>query len=262
LTQTGSPPTQPESISIANVGKLFDADGKPHFKAVVEGANLFFTQQARLHLEKKGVIVFKDSSANKGGVTSSSLEVLAGLGLTDEEYLELMVHPSGTPSKFCAWSLSLIFLLSTADWPFMLSPSHSTDKSYVKDIQEKIAENGAVEFEGIWKEHIRRKGASPRTLLSDELSSTLNALQVELEESHGLYELEASTKAVLRMAIPKTLVDHVGLETLIQRLPEQYLRALWSAYVSSHFIYLNGIGASQVDFFLYFSQLSNNALSS
>jgi NAD-specific glutamate dehydrogenase len=56
---------QPESVNITNVSKLFDADGKPHFKAVVEGANLFFTQQARLHLEKKGVIVFKDSSANK-----------------------------------------------------------------------------------------------------------------------------------------------------------------------------------------------------
>lgn len=56
---------QPESVDITNVSKLFDADGKPHFKAVVEGANLFFTQQARLHLEKRGVIVFKDSSANK-----------------------------------------------------------------------------------------------------------------------------------------------------------------------------------------------------
>jgi hypothetical protein len=31
----------------------------------VEGANLFFTQQARLFLEKKGVVLFKDSSTNK-----------------------------------------------------------------------------------------------------------------------------------------------------------------------------------------------------
>jgi len=45
---------------------LFDAEGKPYFKYVVEGANLFFTQQARLHLEKRKVILFKDSSANKG----------------------------------------------------------------------------------------------------------------------------------------------------------------------------------------------------
>jgi glutamate dehydrogenase len=37
-----------------------------------------------------GVVLFKDASANKGGVTSSSLEVLVGLGLSDTEYLELM----------------------------------------------------------------------------------------------------------------------------------------------------------------------------
>jgi glutamate dehydrogenase len=44
---------------------LIDSDGKPNFKYVVEGANLFFTQQARLFLEKKGVVLFKDSSTNK-----------------------------------------------------------------------------------------------------------------------------------------------------------------------------------------------------
>jgi hypothetical protein len=42
---------------------------------IVEGANLFLTQDARLQLEKAGVILYKDSTANKGGVTSSSLEV-------------------------------------------------------------------------------------------------------------------------------------------------------------------------------------------
>jgi len=45
---------------------LIDAEGKPHFKYIVEGANLFLTQQARLYLEKRKVILFKDSSANKG----------------------------------------------------------------------------------------------------------------------------------------------------------------------------------------------------
>lgn len=33
---------------------------------------------------------FRDSSTNKGGVTSSSLEVLAGLALNDAEFLDLM----------------------------------------------------------------------------------------------------------------------------------------------------------------------------
>ena len=43
-------------------------------------------QEAREVIEKAGVVVFKDASANKGGVTSSSLEVLAALVLTDAEF--------------------------------------------------------------------------------------------------------------------------------------------------------------------------------
>ena len=57
---------RPEAVNISNMAALIDADGKPHFKFIVEGANLFLTQQARLHLEKRKVILFKDSSANKG----------------------------------------------------------------------------------------------------------------------------------------------------------------------------------------------------
>ena len=41
------------------------------------------------------VILYRDASANKGGVTSSSLEVLAGMALNDEEYLSLMCSPPG-----------------------------------------------------------------------------------------------------------------------------------------------------------------------
>lgn len=56
---------RPEAINISNVAALVDSEGKPHFKYIVEGANLFLTQQARLYLEKRKVVLFKDSSANK-----------------------------------------------------------------------------------------------------------------------------------------------------------------------------------------------------
>jgi hypothetical protein len=59
-------PCRPEAVNISNVAALVDSEGKPHFKYIVEGANLFFTQQARFYLEKRKVILFKDSSANKG----------------------------------------------------------------------------------------------------------------------------------------------------------------------------------------------------
>lgn len=81
---------RPEAVDISNVNMLLKEDGAPRFKVVVEGANLFFTQEARLRLEKAGCIVFKDASANKGGVTSSSLEVLAALAFSDEEFAQVM----------------------------------------------------------------------------------------------------------------------------------------------------------------------------
>lgn len=56
---------RPEAVNISNVAALVDTEGKPHFKYIVEGANLFMTQQARLWLEKRKVVVIKDSSANK-----------------------------------------------------------------------------------------------------------------------------------------------------------------------------------------------------
>ncbi|KAJ8081071.1 NAD-dependent glutamate dehydrogenase [Marasmius tenuissimus] len=220
---------RPEAINISNMHALFDTEGKPHFKYIVEGANLFLTQQARLFLEKRKVVVFKDSSTNKGGVTSSSLEVLAGLALSNNEYTDLMIFKDGKPSEFY--------------------------QSYVKDIQQKISENAASEFSCLWREHARCQGSKTRTAISDELSSTLNALQAELEAS-DLFEDKPSRDGVMRRAIPKTLVDKVGLDVLLQRLPETYQRALFSSWVGSRFIYKYGVTASSVDFFHFARDLS------
>ncbi|KAF8495712.1 NADH-dependent glutamate dehydrogenase [Russula emetica] len=213
---------RPEAVNISNVAALVDSEGKPHFKYVVEGANLFFTQQARFYLEKRKVILFKDSSANKGGVTSSSLEVLAGLALSTEEYVDLMLFKDGKPSQFY--------------------------QSYVKDIQDKIAENAALEFFCIWREHQRLQGAKARTNISDELSIMLNNLQTELESS-DLFDDVPSRRSVLSRAIPQTLVDKIGLDILIERLPKPHQCALFSSWVASHFIYKYGVQASSVDFF-------------
>jgi len=221
---------RPEAVNISNMAALIDADGKPHFKYIVEGANLFLTQQARLHLEKRKVILFKDSSANKGGVTSSSLEVLAGLALSTEEYLDLMIFKDGKPSEFY--------------------------QSYVRDVQAKITENAAAEFQCIWREHSRLQGAKPRTTISDELSINLNNLQAELENS-DLFDDVPSRKGVLKRAIPNSLVEKVGLDTLLERLPIPYQQALFSSWVSSHFIYKYGVNNSSVDFFHFARDLAN-----
>ena len=191
------------------------------------------------------------SHPDLGGVTSSSLEVLAGLSLSNDEYLDLMVFKDGKPSEFY--------------------------QSYVRDIQKKITENAAAEFGCIWREHARLQGSKPRTLISDELSSTLNNLQAELEASDLFNDLP-SRRGVIKQAIPATLVEKVGLDTLLKRLPEPYQRALFSSWVASHFvshlfffwlhltfysiipsfhqIYKYGVNASSVDFFHFARDLA------
>ena len=46
--------------------EMFNKDGTPRFKYIVEGANLFITESARHILEDRGVLLFKDASTNKG----------------------------------------------------------------------------------------------------------------------------------------------------------------------------------------------------
>lgn len=111
---------RPETINVSEVQIMCDAaTGNSPYKYIVEGANLFITRIARIDLEKRGVILYPDASANKGGVTSSSLEVLVGLGLSDKEYIDWMCFKDDKPTDF-----------------YM---------KYVHDIQYIIARNAAAE---------------------------------------------------------------------------------------------------------------------
>jgi len=224
---------RPEAINISNVSSLIDSDGKPHYKYIVEGANLFIAQSSRLFLESRGVVLYKDSSANKGGVSCSSLEVLAGLALSDEEHTKLMTFPDGSPTDFYA--------------------------NYVRDVQARISENASLEFSCIWKEHFRlagSKAAGSRTLLSDLLSESINTLTTDLETSE-LFDDESIRNAVLSRAVPPTLLAKVPLSELKKRLPEPYQRALFSSFMASQFIYRYGINARMVQFYQFAHGLSS-----
>ncbi len=78
---------RPYTINDGNWQAFLGEGGKPSAKAMVEGANIFLTPIARTNLERAGLVVIKDSSANKGGVICSSYEVLAGLVISDAEFI-------------------------------------------------------------------------------------------------------------------------------------------------------------------------------
>ncbi|OZJ03908.1 hypothetical protein BZG36_03289 [Bifiguratus adelaidae] len=211
---------RPESIDLSNVSKLLDIDGNPRFKYIVEGANLFLTQEARLRLEKAGVIIFKDASANKGGVTSSSLEVLAALAFNDAEFAEHMCVKDGKVPAFY--------------------------EAYVKEVQRIIEHNAEMEFECIWREH--RRTNSPRSLISDDLSVAIVTLNEQLQHT-SLWDNLSLRKMVLKEAFPNLLLQKLGLDVLLERVPENYVRAIFGAYLASRFVYKFGTNPSQFAFF-------------
>jgi len=211
---------RPESIDLLTCNKLIE-DGKSLIPYIVEGANLFLTQDAKLRLEKAGCIVFKDASANKGGVTSSSLEVLASLSFDDEGFLKHMcVGQDGEAPAFY--------------------------NAYVKEVQETIKRNARLEFEAIWRENAQT--GVPRSILSDTLSVAITKLDEELQNTE-LWHNEPLKRSVLRDALPKLLLDKIGLDSIMERVPENYLRAIFGSYLASRFVYEFGSTPSQFAFF-------------
>lgn len=180
---------RPESIDLSTVGKLIK-DGKSVVPYIVEGANLFITQDSKLRLEKSGCVLFKDASANKGGVTSSSLEVLASLSFDDDGFVTNMcVGEDGTVPEFY--------------------------QAYVKQVQEIIKENATLEFEAIWREH--EKTGALRSVLSDQLSLAITKLDEELQQTE-LWNNIPLRHSVLGDALPRLLLDKIGLPTILERV--------------------------------------------
>jgi len=212
---------RPESVTIQNVNKLF-INGEPLFKNIVEGANLFFSQEARLVLEKAGVPVLKDASANKGGVTSSSLEVLAALCFTNDEHEQHMCVKDGNIPQFY--------------------------RDYVVEVQNKIEENARLEFECIWQENIKSK--IPMSTISDKLSEKINQLNDTITLSN-LWSNEQIKKKVLRECFPHALQNLLGLDQILIRLPQSYITATLSAHLASRYIYQFGLNPGEFSFFQF-----------
>jgi glutamate dehydrogenase len=218
---------RPKSINIQNYKLLLDENSAPRFKYIVEGANLFLTQAARLALEKLGVIIIKDASANKGGVTSSSLEVLGALVMTDEEYAKHLCVNDGVVPEF--------------------------RKKYVEQVLETIRQNARMEFEVLWSEH--HKTGTPFSILTDMVSDKINKVTDAIHSS-DLWEDVTLRRHVVENHCPPVLVEMLGIETIFERVPENYLQAILSSWLASHFVYEFGLSADEVKFHQFLRKLS------
>ncbi|CAJ1429371.1 unnamed protein product, partial [Effrenium voratum] len=231
---------RPNSVTTDNVKKLFKItpDGtRPKFRMLVEGANLFLSDRARGVLEAAGVHVFKDASTNKGGVNSSSLEVLAALALSEEDHDQMMCY-----NPACG------------DVP----PAFY--ETYVRQIQDTIAENARNEFRAIWKANQGAPHIS-KVEATKVISSKINALQDAIMDqfaSMDSSERDKLVRAVLQHAVPPVILQHLGVEGILERVPSNYVAAVIGAWVASRFVYSKGVDAAEVSFFFFLRSLLSN----
>jgi glutamate dehydrogenase len=214
---------RPNAVHAGNVKQLFRPDGSAKFKFVVEGANLFFTTDARRVLEAAGVKLFKDASTNKGGVTSSSMEVFASLAMSPEDHDAHMCVPVGQdPPQFY--------------------------KAYVEDILKVIRYNADCEFKVIWEEMQKGRSSMEST---DRLSGKINFLTDTIFRDLSESSDKVIIQKVLKMCIPKSLADKVGLDNIWKATPRNYLMAMVATNLAAKYVYENGMEASEFKFYNY-----------
>ena len=150
------------------------------------------------------------------------MEVLAALSFDDAEYEQHMMIKDGTVPAFYA--------------------------KYVEEVHMKIERNAELEFECLWREGELSK--LPKSVLSDKLSWAIVQLKEELVNC-SLWDNEKLRIKVLKEALPKLLLETVGLDKIVNRVPEPYMRAIFGTYLSSRFVYKYGTNAPQFAFFEY-----------
>ena len=197
---------RPKTLNKDNIEEFLDLNGKPTSKGIIEGANLYLTGEARLYLEKLGVLIIKDSSANKTGVIGSSFEVLCGLSLTDEQFMH---HKS----------------------------------VLVQEILERLAVCASNEAKLILLTH--KKTGQFLTEISTEISDRINLYTNQLLDYLNLIPWPENLNdplvhCFLDYCLP-TLRNRFSKE-LMEKIPENHKKAIVASYIAAQLVYQKGLG--------------------
>ncbi len=196
---------RPRTLDESNIKEFLDSHGNPTSKGIVEGANLYLTPKARRFLEKLGVLVIKDSSANKTGVICSSFEILCGLTITDEEFLihkQQLVTEILERLKQCA-SREVELLLKT----------HQETGQYLTDISQQISER-IIQY-------------------TYELLDYLETIDWSYDCTNPI------TRSYLDYCLP--LIRSQFEEDALHRVPDSHKKAVVACHLASQLVYTKGL---------------------
>ncbi len=197
---------RPETIHDGNWEKLFDENGNPTARAIVEGANSFISPSAREKIQKRGIIILKDASANKCGVICSSYEIIGGLLMSDKEFLE-------------------------------------NKPVYVPDVLKILEKRAVDEANLIFELYKQYGGEKLYTEISNEISYEINALtdriyQYLMQNPDKISRPPYSK--ILLQHFPKLIQERKKFRDRVKFLPLKYRIAMISTEIATRIVYHGG----------------------
>jgi glutamate dehydrogenase len=199
---------RPETINAKNWQEFILPDGTPAAKAIVEGANIFISQEARDRLQERGVLVVHGSSANKTGVICSSYEILAGLALAEKEFM-------------------------------------AVKKRFVEEVLAILERRARDEARLMLREFRGHGGKLPLTRITLELSREINAVTDALNAALCKEErpvVDDPDLAELYLSYCPRVLREKHREALLHNVPQRHQYALVAAHAASRIVYAEGVG--------------------
>ncbi len=195
---------RPQTIHIGNWAEYLLPDGTASSKVIVEGANLFITPEARQKLGEKGVLVLKDSSANKCGVICSSFEITASHLLTEAEFL-------------------------------------ANKQRFVGEVLVRLRALARAEAELLFRERARNPAVlmpEVSVRLSRAMMRVQDAIDAVLDDLSP--EDRALADALVLEHLPPVLREVAG-DRVKSRLPVAYARSIVSSSLAARIVYREGL---------------------
>jgi glutamate dehydrogenase len=193
---------RPETIDATNGERFFLADGTPSARVIVEGANSFITPEARIKLQKRGVLIMRDASANKCGVISSSYEIIANLLLSEEEFL-------ADKERYIADVLNILETVSGWEARLILERRRKNPSLLCTDISDAISQEINAHYARLFKFFLER----PELCLQPRFRRAIIGHLPQLIQQESRYRRR------------------------IGHLPKKYLFAILAAEIGSSMVY-------------------------
>lgn len=177
---------------------------RPASRVIVEGANLFLTTAARAALWKElGVLVVKDSSANKCGVICSSFEIVACMLLGVEE---LIAHKE----RLVAEVLDRLRLLARREAQLLFAERTRHPQRSLPELSVELSRS------------------------IERVSDAAFAAYPDLVEAHP-----EVVERLVREHLPPVLVELAGAR--VSQLPPAYQAGIVAASLASRIVYREGL---------------------